>query len=357
MSTVERETDELKVQRDELILFRNAPTTSKPKEIAIRGRIAAIDNCLQHPMFPCMRSCWWGGKHVVDQGIKEAGVSNSFFAQSFERNMRQGPLRQKMSRSGDHKILNKAHFASKYGVDPDSFKCMISGVSLTSLAAVAPFGSPALRNPVTLSYLFSRCANDREMSFLGYNDSDKDNIRNTILLCKGFKEAYYRKYISFVPSEKPFSGCQYKLHIWNNCIRNQPIYEGAGDVIGSFEGAALDLEVGNSQTFHNPFNRAFRAFRACKMWHRTDLPEDSDNNSVYQRGYKAMRRRYADQLARAIQDDEDAADEEEVAVDYEEYDAASDADDEDEDYPVDGEEDAEGSDENDVWDAESFYNL
>eukprot|EP01041_Mallomonas_annulata_P001972 gene1972-3838_t len=209
---------------------------------------------------------------------------------------------------------------------------MISGVSLASLvtAARSTPGAPTPSNPVTLSHLLPRCASDHERSYLGYTDSDMDNIRNTILLCKGLEEAFAGKNISFVPSDKPFSNNKYKLHIWTDIVKTNPIYEGASADIGSFDGFPLNLEVDNSK-FHNPLNRAlsYQAFRACKKWNPADLPEGSDN-SVYQGGYKTQRRQYADELALAIKKDEDAVEEDnEENKDY--------PVDEDEDHPADEE--------------------
>jgi hypothetical protein len=144
---------------------------------------------------------------------------------------------------------------------------------------------------------------------LGYKPSYVEDIRNTLLLSKGFEQAYDHKFLSFVPSDQPFSNNRYKLHIWVDVIRDEPIYEGASLTIGSFEGAPLDLRVGTKM--HNPFKRAlsYQAFRAFKMWGKgsglTELPTDSDT-SVYEGTYRMMRAKYAQQLARdAAADAED----------------------------------------------------
>jgi hypothetical protein len=195
--------------------------------------------------------------------------------------------------------LAKADYEKTYAVPVSDLKCMITGISQASLIAAAPT-SPTPKNPVTLSHLLARNAEAKERLSLGYKKGDIENIRNTILLCKGIEEAYDHKFVSFVPTDKPFSNDRYKLHIWVDSIKTEPIYEGAVETIGAFEGATLNLVVGQSR--HNPFKRtlSYQAFRAFKMWSKefglTELPEDSDT-SLYQGSYKPKRASYAQQLA------------------------------------------------------------
>ena len=171
----------------------------------------------------------------------------------------------KISMSSDPRTLSKDSFATKYGVSGESLRCMISGTSLTSFVAVAPFSRPP-KILVALSHLLPRCANASDMASLGYRNSDIEDIRNSVLLCKGFGQAFDHKYISFVPSDNPFSDNKYKLHIWSGHIKTEPIYQGASQTIGDFEGAPLILRVGTEM--HNPFKRAlsYQAFCAWKSW-------------------------------------------------------------------------------------------
>jgi hypothetical protein len=218
----------------------------------------------------------------------------------------------KISMSSEPRKIKKEDFARSYGVTVESLRCMISDTSLGSIVAAAP-SSPTPKNPVTLSHLLPRGASNAEKVSLGYGNSDIDSIRNTILLCKGIEEAFDHKFLSFVPSEKPFSDNKYKLHIWVDNIKDNPIYEGASVTIGSFEGAPLKLQVGGAS--HNPFRRAlsYQAYRAWKTWSRSldELPEDSDT-SVYRGSYQSTRQRYIQQIARDAEldaeDEDDFAD-------------------------------------------------
>jgi hypothetical protein len=206
----------------------------------------------------------------------------------------------KISESSKTRGLSKTDYTNSFNVTVSDLKCMITGISHASIIAAAPQTSTTPKNPVTLSHLLARNADAKERLSLGYGKADIENIRNSILLCKGIEEAFDHKLISFVPSDKPFSSNRYKLHIWVDRVKSDPIFEGASQTIGSFDGASLDLTVGTAT--HNPFKRAmsYQAFRAFKMWGKgfglTELPEDCDT-SVYQGAYKVNRAKYAKQLA------------------------------------------------------------
>lgn len=220
----------------------------------------------------------------------------------------------RISEASQARKLAKADYVQAYKVPASDLACMITGISQNSLFAAAP-SSPMPKNPVTVSHLLAHNAEAKERLSLGYNRGDIENIRNSILLCKGIEEAFDHKFISFVPTDKPFSNNRYKMHVWVDAIRSEPIYEGAAETIGSYDGADLNLTVGAHQ--HNPFKRAlsYQAFRAFKVWGKgfglTELPEDCDT-SVYQGAYKLKRATYAKQLAKdAEADADDAAEAEE----------------------------------------------
>ena len=211
------------------------------------------------------------------------------------------------SSSGKPRKLNKHDYKEEYEVPVLDLRCMVTGVSSTSTEDETPL-SGQTNERVVLAHLLPRSADAKTMTSLGYARDDIENIRNTVLLCKGIEEAFDRKQISFVPCDNPFSNNKYKLCIWTDDVKLLPIYKGATKTIGSYEGHALNLSVGAAM--HNPFKRAmsFQAFRAFKMWGKdsgmTELPVDSDL-SVYKGTYKAKRADYAKELARAIAKDAD----------------------------------------------------
>ncbi|KAJ1423222.1 hypothetical protein B484DRAFT_432695 [Ochromonadaceae sp. CCMP2298] len=225
----------------------------------------------------------------------------------------------RISESSKPRELSKLDYELAYGVPAADLKCMITGIHFTALNP-APPTSPKPKNPVTLSHLLARNAEAKERLSLGYRKADIENIRNSILLCKGIEEAFDHKFISFVPTDKPFSNNRYKLHIWVDACKTDLIYEGATLTIGSFDGTALDLTVGTIP--HNPFKRAlsYQAFRAFKTWDKmfglTELLEDSDT-SVYQGAYKQRRAVYAQQLAKDAALDAEDDEEQDEAVDEE----------------------------------------
>lgn len=222
-----------------------------------------------------------------------------------------------ISSSSKPRELTKAEYESTYCVPVSKLQCMVTGISHESI--IRSFPSPGTPdNPVTLAHILARNAEAKEMLSLGFKKADVENIRNSLLICKGIEEAFDNKFVSFVPSEEPFSSNRYKLHIWVDAVRDEPIFEGSNWTIGSFDGAPLNLTVGTMS--HNPFKRAmsYQAFRAFKKWGKgfglTKLPEDSDT-STYERAYKSIRAQYAMQLARDIADEED---EDEIAEEEQE---------------------------------------
>ena len=220
----------------------------------------------------------------------------------------------RISESSKARELTRSDYQVAYQVQVADLKCMITGISQSALIAASSTSSMP-KNPVTLSHLLARNAQTKERVSLGYRNTDIENIRNSILLCKGIEEAFDHKYLSFVPTDKPFSDDRYKLHIWVDAIKNEPIYEGADLTIGSFDGAPLDLTVGSF--VHNPFKRAlsYQAFRAFKTWGKI-CGLDSDT-SVYQGDYKQKRITYARQLAKDVAEDADDDEEQDDTLDEE----------------------------------------
>jgi hypothetical protein len=228
----------------------------------------------------------------------------------------------RISESSKLRELSKSDYEKAYKVPVTDLKCMITGFCLTELIAATPTSPrPKNWNPITLSHLLPRSTVATERQTLGYGKADIENIRNSLLLCKGIEEAFDHKFLSFVPTDKPFSDNRYKLHIWVESIKLDPIYEGATQTIGDFNGYPLILSVDSSAT-HNPFKRAlsYQAFRAFKMYGKkfglTELPEDSDT-SVYQGDYQKKRLAYAQQLAKDAAADAEDDEEQDEAEDEE----------------------------------------
>lgn len=216
-----------------------------------------------------------------------------------------------ISASSTARGLARDTYSTIYKVGVPALRCMITGISQNSITEAMGLQKSPPKNPVVVSHLLPRSANIKERLSLGYRQADIDSIRNSILLCKGIEEAFDHKFISFVPTETPFSGNRYKLHIWVERIKTEPIYEGAQQTIGDYDGSVLSFAVGSFT--HNPFNRAlsFQAYRAFRTWAKDfglkTLPEDS-NTSIYEGSYKQKRIAYAQQLARDVASDAEEED-------------------------------------------------
>lgn len=205
----------------------------------------------------------------------------------------------RISEGSKPRALSKDDYEKTYKVPKKDLKCMISGHSFPHWN-VTTQGN----HPITLAHLLPRSADAKERLSLGYGKGDIENIRNTILLCKGFEEAFDHKFISFVPSDCPFSNNRYKLQIWVDKVRGYPIFEGSSETIGAYDQYPLILTVGTHS--HDPFKRAlsYQTFRSFKTWAKelglTELPEDCDL-SAYDGSYKKKRIEYAKQLAKDIE--------------------------------------------------------
>lgn len=225
----------------------------------------------------------------------------------------------RISSSSKPRELTIADYESAYLVPVSKLQCMVTGVSHESIRRSFP-GPDTPKNPVILTHLLARNAGVKERLSLGYKEADIENIRNSVLICKGIKEAFNNKFISFVPLDQPFASnrYRYKLHVWVDAVRGEPIFEGSTQTIGLFDGAPLNLTVGTMS--HDPFKRAisYQAFRAVKKWGKgfslKTLPataEDSDTSVYLEMAYKSIKVQYAMQLAKDIAEDED---EDETAI-------------------------------------------
>jgi hypothetical protein len=75
----------------------------------------------------------------------------------------------KISESSKARTLTKTDYEHLYEVPVTELRCMISGISHSSImAAAAASSSPKPKSPVTLFYLLPRRAKAKEKNSLGY---------------------------------------------------------------------------------------------------------------------------------------------------------------------------------------------
>ena len=209
------------------------------------------------------------------------------------------------------RALALSDYVQAYGVSEAELKCMITGISNTVIMESA-VSSRQSQNPVNVLRLVPSTANVKTRESLRYMNADMDSLCNTLLLCRGIRQAFNEKLVSFVPTDNPFSSSRYKLHVWMEATMAEPIYEGASQSIGDFDGLPLDLTVGAAQ--HNPFRRAlsYQTLRAFSTWGRElgvrVLPVDNAT-SEYVRSYRHKRAVYAQQLAKDIVADKEGEEE------------------------------------------------
>ena len=92
----------------------------------------------------------------------------------------------RMSQSSMPRKIEKNDFAKYYGIEESDLMCMVTEISQSLLIASSP-KSQIPPNPLKLSHILARSADLKERENLSFADGDIDNIRNTIILCKGIE--------------------------------------------------------------------------------------------------------------------------------------------------------------------------
>ena len=127
----------------------------------------------------------------------------------------------------------------------DKCKCMSSGL--------LGFG-----DQVKVAHLLPAVSDVFILTQLGFTENDTVSVRNGLLLCSGFEEAFDQLQASFILG--PYEGLRegYIFKIWNDSCRNKETFPNSGHLIGSFEGKPLELKG------HEPFSRvlSYQAYQA-----------------------------------------------------------------------------------------------
>ena len=128
-------------------------------------------------------------------------------------------------------------------------KCMLSG-------------QLGLGRQVKVAHLLPAVSKISTLTELGFEEADVDDVRNGLLLCSGFKDAFDTLRASFVKGiyQDTLGGLRegYIFTIWDDECRKLETFPESGLLIEEFEGHALTLNG------HDPFKRAlsFQAYQA-----------------------------------------------------------------------------------------------
>ncbi len=113
---------------------------------------------------------------------------------------------------------------------------------------------------VILAHILPRSAKQHIREMLGIFDAELLNgPRNLIFLCENIEKKFDRLQLSFVTEMRgPPLREALVMKIWDDNIRDVPIYPGSSFTIGSYENQELDLNTGGSITpQYNPYRRCF----------------------------------------------------------------------------------------------------
>ena len=112
-----------------------------------------------------------------------------------------------------------------------------------------------LDSDVVMAHIAPKRSKIRIWGSIGMKQSDVQDIRNCLLLAKEIEKAFNELQLSFMKTH-PLHDRLY-LKIWDNSIRDTPIFDDATMTIGECEGARLKLgEIPTDLYKHNPFRRA-----------------------------------------------------------------------------------------------------
>lgn len=113
---------------------------------------------------------------------------------------------------------------------------------------------------VILAHILPRSAKQHIREMLGIFDAELLNgPRNLIFLCENIEKKFDRLQLSFVTEMRgPPLREALVMKIWDDNIRDVPIYPGSSFTIGSYENHELNLNTGGSiTTQYNPYRRCF----------------------------------------------------------------------------------------------------
>ena len=153
----------------------------------------------------------------------------------------------------------KNSFCQEHSYNPGT--CMLTGQQGTvTLAHILPFSSQK---------------NLTVLQLLELNAEELNSSRNLLLLTDNIEFYFDRLQLSFIPKIGEGLIKQFVLKIWDDSIRQQPIFRDSptGPLIQEYEGVPLTFNVG-----HTPYSRclAYQAMWACAK----NLGGDFQHNSI-----------------------------------------------------------------------------
>ena len=207
----------------------------------------------------------------------------------------------------------KKDFYAYYGLNLSTAVCMVTGIS-----------PPQVENKTStliLAHIIPRSTERIIRELISFTLGDIDSIRNCLLLCLNIERAFDELDISFVPSDNPFQFHRFKMFIWNNGIRDKPIFPDASRLIGQFDNYPLNLVVSTKSGAepHDPFKQAlsYQAYMAFRKWNKIDpsilLPVDCDlsqyrvNVDSYRNSRRDFEGRFRRDFIEEVGDEENGA--------------------------------------------------
>jgi hypothetical protein len=198
--------------------------------------------------------------------------------------------------------ISKEDFAKEYGLNIRSLPCMISAI-------IPPRPSNNQKPNLKLAHIMPRSTKMHILNSLGLDSNDIDSLKNMLVLCSGFEEAFDKQHISFVPNSNPFAG-GFIVKFWKDEFKYTPLFNGCNDLIGLYDRSSLNLIVNGNM--HTIFRRAlsYHTFMSFRKWKRDvvhlSLPTDCDLSN-YNGSYQKTRHDYLLQINKDINIDNEEA--------------------------------------------------
>ena len=136
-----------------------------------------------------------------------------------------------MTSLGTVEIL-KAELYALCNLDHGTATCMVAGLTPPR---------PIKGSNLVLAHIMPLKTKRNIRELVSFQPDDIDSIRNCLLLSSSIEKAFDEQDISFVPPDNPFQADRFKMKIWNDAIRQKPVFPGAVDLTGTYDNRPLNL--------------------------------------------------------------------------------------------------------------------
>ena len=143
----------------------------------------------------------------------------------------------------------KTNFMAHFNLKHSSIRCALTELS----------------GKTTLAHILPRSTKPHILKTLSLSTEDHRSVRNLVFLSWNLEKAFDQLQVSFIPKDALHDDLV--LKIWDDSVKNVPVFDDSKCVIGQYENHKLNFDLvgqdGVSRE-HKAFRRCF-AYQACKL--------------------------------------------------------------------------------------------